>query len=259
MTNNTLTQSKTAYYANANMLNQYLFFHYGKDIDLMPFSIELKHTLHFPVRCITECLNASILPSHARALDLGCAVGRSCFELTKHCEYVLGIDNSPLFINAAKQIQQHGQLEYSILEEGARFSKRIAKLPDNSIPNHVEFRCSDVMNLAQNEINKPFDVVVAANILCRLEDPKKFLNMLPTWVSHKGQLILISPYSWLEEFTPRTKWLDAGGNKTPLEMISESLKPFFDLERSFDLPFVMREHLRKYQLVIAQASIWIRK
>jgi hypothetical protein len=71
-------------------------------------------------------------------------------------------------------------------------------------------------------------------------------------MSPGGQLIITSPYSWLEEFTSSDFWIH--GNC--LEAMKGILKDHFSLQRSFDLPFLMREHLRKYQWGVAQATIW---
>jgi hypothetical protein len=49
--------------------------------------------------------------------------------------------------------------------------------------------------------------VLAANLLCRLPDPSRFLARLPTLVAPGGVLVLASPYSWLEAWTQRQAWL----------------------------------------------------
>lgn len=243
-------------YETENALSEYLLFHYGTDQDQLPFSFGPNNSINFPVRCVTECLDVDLLPKSAAALDLGCAVGRSSFELARYCERVLAIDNSHAFISTAKSLQQKGQFKYPIIGEGGRISSRIAKPPENIDLKRIHFKCCDVMELFQEKTL--FHVVLAANILCRLPDPIIFLKKLPSLVAAGGQLILTSPYSWLEEFTPKKNWL-GDQNKSSLECIQETFKGSFDLLRSFDMPFLMREHLRKYQWGVAQASIWSRK
>ena len=66
------------YYDSERALSEYLLFHYGGQADRIPVS--LAAALQFPVRCVKECLDATLLPFQARALDLGCAVGRSSFS-----------------------------------------------------------------------------------------------------------------------------------------------------------------------------------
>jgi len=48
-----------------------------------------------------------------------------------------------------------------------------------------------------------FGCVLAANLVCRLPNPYQFLDRLPSLVAPGGTLVITSPYSWLEEFTPK--------------------------------------------------------
>lgn len=52
-----------------------------------------------------------------------------------------------------------------------------------------------------------FDAVLAANLLCRLPDPSRFLARAPSLVKQGGVLVLVSPYSWLQAWTPQQSWL----------------------------------------------------
>ena len=72
----------------------------------------------FPMRCVHELVDPSAVPAGARALDVGCSVGRSSFELGRFCAEVLGIDLSESFILAARSLQQEGVLPFEILTEG---------------------------------------------------------------------------------------------------------------------------------------------
>ena len=67
---------------------------------------------------MTECLDPQSLPAGRRALDLGCAVGRSTFELARFCE-VIGIDYSARFIEAANVLRAAGEIEYRRADEGS--------------------------------------------------------------------------------------------------------------------------------------------
>ena len=53
-----------------------------------------------------------------------------------------------------------------------------------------------------------FGCVLAANLVCRLPNPYQFLDRLPSLVAPGGTLIITSPYSWSEQFTPKVR-----GNK----------------------------------------------
>lgn len=240
-------------YETQTLLHQYLLFHYGSEKDQLPFDFGLQQALNFPIRCITECVDITALPKEPIALDIGCAVGGSTFEFSRYCKRSVGIDNSQSFIHAAKQLQKCGQIEYSLPEEGSQIAKRIAYLPTGIDPTGVEFMCMDAMELFQSK--SIYHVILAANLICRLSDPEAFLRCIHSIVASSGQLIITSPYSWLEEFTPRDKWLKSENGLSSLKNI---LGKHFNLKKAFDMPFLMREHFRKYQYGITQASIWIK-
>lgn len=50
-----------------------------------------------------------------------------------------------------------------------------------------------------------FGCVLGANLICRLPDPVTFLDRLASLVAVGGVLVLTTPWTWLEEYTPRDK------------------------------------------------------
>jgi len=74
-----------------------------------------------------------------------------------------------------------------------------------------------------------------------------------------GQLILTSPYTWLTDYTARSEWLGGRDGMSTTEALVEALAPAFTLVGMKELPFLIREHSRKFQWSVAQASIWRRK
>lgn len=246
----------TSLYETDKLLGEYLLFHYGRAEDILPYEFGPRDALNFPSRCVRACLDVAALPPHARALDVGCAVGGSSFELARDCEHVIGIDFSQRFIGAANTFRESGQLEFPQLEEGARFTKCVVKVPAEIDRSRVNFETGDAMNL-RNDLGE-FNVVLAANLLCRLREPAKFLARLPQLVKPGGQLIFTTPCTWMEEFTPRANWL-CGEHSTTLDGLHHHLDAHFSLRRTLDLPFLIREHARKFQWTVAQASVWVLK
>jgi hypothetical protein len=47
---------------------------------------------------------------------------------------------------------------------------------------------------------------MAVNLIDRLPKPVRFLAHLPELVVPGGQLVLASPYTWMEDYTPRRHW-----------------------------------------------------
>jgi putative 4-mercaptohistidine N1-methyltranferase len=239
------------------ILSQYLLFHYGHPREQLPWPEGPVAALGFPQRCVREGISRETLPGTERALDIGCAVGRSSFELGRLFQEVMGIDYSQAFISAAQEIAERGALDFSFQETGLIRSRGTARRPAG-VTGSVSFEQGDAQDLRADLGN--FDGVLAANLLCRLSRPADFLNRLPALVRPGGQLIITTPNTWLEEFTAREFWLGATPQTgEPLEAIRAHLEPAFSLEVTWDMPLLIREHRRKYQWSVAQASRWIRK
>jgi putative 4-mercaptohistidine N1-methyltranferase len=248
----------TNIYETDRLLAEYLLFHYGGAADTFTDGWQLldEAVLHFPARCISQMVEIDALPAAARALDVGCAVGRASFELARYCGSVVGIDFSKNFIEAAKALQAHGSLAYERVEEGRRTTSRVAKVAPEIERGRVAFETGDALNLREDL--GAFEVVLAANLLCRLREPALFLKRLAELVKPGGQLIITTPGTWMEEFTPRENWL-SDETHTTLEGLQQRLAADFELVSARDLPFLIREHARKFQLTVAQASLWRRR
>ena len=248
-------------YETDRLLAEYLLFHYGEDAEVLPWPGGPRDALRYPVRCITECFDLPGLPPGARALDLGCAVGRSSFEFARHCAQVIGIDFSQRFIAAAQDLRDNGALAYLRRDEGELSTPLTARVPAEIDRARVHFETGDALHLRPGLGS--FDAVLLANLIDRLHDPRRCLERLSGLVKPGGQLVITSPYTWLEEFTPSANWLGgfaSGGERiSTREGLKFSLSDTFELIATKDLPFLIREHARKFQWSVAEATIWRRK
>ncbi len=248
-------------YETDRLLAEYLLFHYGTAEEILPYDFGPRNAFAYPVRCVSECLDLTRVPANARALDLGCAVGRATFELGRHCASTIGIDSSRIFIEAATVLQRTGEFHYQRIDEGQLCTPLIARVPAEIKRERVIFKTGDATDLPRDL--PAFDVVLMANLIDRLHDPAQCLSRLPSLVKSSGQLIITSPYTWLEEFTPQANWLGGcireGRALTTLEGLQDRLGESFALVLTKDLPFLIREHARKFQWSVAQATVWIRR
>jgi putative 4-mercaptohistidine N1-methyltranferase len=241
----------TPLYETPRLLSEYLLFHYGTEAELISHPSLPSAALNFAVRTVTELLPATI--TGTRALDLGCAVGRSSFELSKHYSEVVGIDYSQSFVHAAERLRQRESISYQRHDEGHHFTTLSASAPADSVHERIRFQQGDAMHLPA-DLGR-FDLVHAANLLCRLTDPELLLRRLPELVNSGGHLIITTPCTWLEDFTPSVHWPKG----TTLDWLHQHLDASFELETRRDLPFLIREHSRKYQHTIAEGSKWLRR
>ncbi len=248
-------------YETDRLLSEYLLFHYGAPEEVLPWEFGPRSALGFAVRAVSETFEEDQPLDEGRALDLGCAVGRSSFELARHCGEVIGIDFSHRFVEAAGGLQRKGALDYDRADEGTLTTRLVARVPSEIDRSRVRFETGDAMALREGL--GVFDRVLAANLLCRLSEPRRCLERFAGLVRPGGQLVITTPGTWMDEFTPRDHWLGgverAGVRVTTLASLREALEPAFELRRTSDLPFLIREHARKFQWSVAQASVWRRK
>ncbi|KAI9914994.1 hypothetical protein PsorP6_007769 [Peronosclerospora sorghi] len=235
------TASGSAIYESTRAVHEYLQFHYGEPSVVVPYSFAPKDALQFLSRTVERCATLSALSHRDRALDIGCAVGRATFELSKYYHEAVGIDFSQHFVDAATQMKEKGEMEYEAHIQGDIVEIRRAKVPEGT-----------------------FDVVFACNLLCRLPDPKTFLTKISERINPGGLFVLVSPYSWLEEYTRKDKWIggvrDAEGNPVgSFCQIENLLSKDFELIERQDFPFLIREHERKYQWGVSDGTYWKRK
>jgi putative 4-mercaptohistidine N1-methyltranferase len=243
------------FYESDEAIAQYLLFHYGTPEQICPLLPEARAACGFPARCVSEPLRHIDLRLRGRALDLGCAVGRGSLELGRHFDDVLGLDFSARFVTEADRMRRERRVTVRVPREGTAMDEMHLELADELHGENVRFARGDACALAPDL--GPFDFVLMANLIDRLPDPAKCLVDAPRLVAPGGWLVITSPYTWLEEYTPREKWLGAG--RATLAALQEHLSPHFAPAKVFDLPFLIREHRRKFQWSIAEVSLWQRR
>jgi putative 4-mercaptohistidine N1-methyltranferase len=174
---------------------------------------------------------------------------------------VVGIDFSQSFIREAQRMAHERTASFTYPEEGELRGQATVQLDARFHPERVSFEVGDATALRADLGS--FDSVLAANLLCRVPDPSAVLDRFPSLVRPGGRLVITSPYTWMEEYTPRERWLGGflreGVAVRSLATLSEALQPSFELEGTTDMPFLIREHARKFQWSVAQASRWRRR
>ncbi len=249
-------QAPSAFYETDRAVAEYCEFHWGDE----HFGVA-----NFPAALARIALEACGKQPLRRALDLGCATGRTSFELARRVEHVTGVDFSARFIGVGSQLAAQGRIRYTLVDEGELVSyheRTLAELGLDDAAARVEFVQGDACNL--KERFSGYDLVVAANLIDRLYAPAQFLRNVHTRVNAGGVLLIASPYTWLEDYTPRAEWIGGckrdGENFTTLDGLKELLLPHFELiGDARDVPFVLRETRRKFQHTVSEVTLWRRR
>lgn len=250
-----LTRKNTSAYDTEPMLDTYMLMHWGSESDIFDKDIFKGFTKpdieELPLAC------AALVRKHAKsfesALDLGCAVGRASFEMARDFNKVVGCDYSEIFVGAASALQKNGRLGYYKKCQGDEGRHMNAVVDAGIDRKRLSFLQADAC--AMPEDIGSFDAVLLANLLCRLREPSLCLNRLQgdnALVKRGGIAVFTTPLSWLEQYTPRDHWLpdaDAIGR-----ILTE-----FELVEKREVPFMIREHRRKFEYIVTQATVWRRK
>jgi 5-histidylcysteine sulfoxide synthase/putative 4-mercaptohistidine N1-methyltranferase len=243
-------------YETDDLVAQYCEFHWGED----RFGVE-----NFAAECAGICLDLTKDRGRERALDLGCAIGRSTFELARGFGHVTGLDFSARFIRIAEDMREKGYIQYVLPDEGELISYHEKRLEDFGLSGNeskVEFLQADACNL--KPMHTDYDLVFAGNLLDRLYGPGKFLRMIHERIRPGGLLVIASPYTWLAEHTEREEWIGGfkrdGDNVTTLDGLDEILGVRFTrLGDPRGIELVIRETKRKFQHTVSELTVWEKK
>lgn len=198
------------YYRLAGTRDEYVAFHYPEKDPLADFlgprCPPLSERYPFAVKKLWK-------PAR-RALDIGAAVGRVASDLARDHELAVGVDLSPTLLKAAKG---RGDARFALAD-----ALRLP-FPDGA-----------------------FDTVVALNLIDRVPDPARALDEAARVTAPKGLLLVGSPYTWKEEFTPPARWLGRVGDGGA--EVRARVGPRFALEAETDMLFFIPHHARSGQL-----------
>ena len=251
----TQIEDNVSHYESDKQLSEYAEFHYGDTYYGVP---------NFPKALSDFAIQSLQAKPTKTALDLGCATGRATFELAKHFDHVTGVDFSARFIGLALKLAQQGVLRYTMMNEGDLVSyqeRSLAELNLSNVAHKVEFWQGDACNLKPQF--KGYDFILAANLIDRLYSPSQFLENIHERLNMGGVLMITSPYTWLEEHTPREGWIGGfkrdGENVTTLDGLKAILGQHFKLLREpVEIPFVIRETRHKFQHTLSEVTLWER-
>jgi len=234
-------------------IGQYLDFHYGPRSEYPKACAEL---------CVAIACSSGI--PLGRALEIGGGPGRAAVELSRAFAQVDSGDYSNSFVELGKQLMREGELRWHswVDRTSGKTVERMVRASDLQIGN-VTFSYMDAHALPE-ELTA-FDLICGFNLIDRLARPQDLLSEAKSRLNPGGLLVISSPYTWLEEFTPKKHWI--GGLKdgesdgpTTYEGLKELLLPqgFIEAREPEDVCFDIEEldNGRKIVKARAQMTFW---
>lgn len=208
----------SAFNSARHHLSSYAWDHY---CDLAPDDEFDAKTLTIPPGSIISCLNKGIDLFSDKittpALDIGCAVGRTTFELARHSKGItLGIDVDFRVLRAAQQVLRTGKISFPLKHSGVRFEQHELNVPLDDV-ELVDFWACDALALPFT--NGTFHFINALNVFDVIPSPKHLLLSIGNALAEKGQTLLSTPYDWSPP-VPMHNWI--GGKGRPGKRAGES-------------------------------------
>lgn len=206
------------------------------------------------------------------ALDLGCAAGRTSFDLAARHPgaLVLGLDLNLALLRLARRAASEGVVSYPRRRIGLVYDRRrFPAAPEGA--ERVDFWACDALAL-------PFapgtaGLAVALNLLDCVPEPQRLLAALAAVVRPGGRVLLATPYDWHAHATPMETWIGGhsqraahGGAAEPFlrDLLREGAHPRsvagLRLLAETDLPWHTRLHdrgavlYRAHLLALARAD-----
>lgn len=198
-------------------LSTYTFDHYGdldpaepKDSPVLPGSV--LELLKRGFSHIDERVNGP-------AIDLGCAVGRTSFELAKSVDdLILGVDLNFAMLKTAAAILHQGRVTYPRRRVGMVFDKREFAAPLESA-SKVDFWACDGTSLPFAD--ESFSLAASLNVVDCVQSPYDHLKEVGRILKPNGGAIVSAPYDWNVNATPVEAWLGGHSQRSETQGASE--------------------------------------
>lgn len=231
--------------------------HYGADYGGVP---------NFAEKLAQFCLDLMADAPRGRAMDLGCKVGRTTFELAAGFESVVGIDPTARMLRIGVEMVDKGYTQWEIPNEGDIVDFRQAHLSAFGLDDYrgkIEFLQADLANMTER--HNGFDLILINGLLERSYDPAKFLESVHERLNPGGRLVIACCNDWNEAHTKREQWLGGfkdvtGENQRTLDGLTQQLSAHFNRDTEpVILQQVLREHAKKHTLLSYEISVWKRR
>jgi SAM-dependent methyltransferase len=172
-------------------------------------------------RCLEQGIHLLDSETNTPIIDLGCAVGRSTFELAeRYGGPVLGIDTNFSLLQMAQRIVQKGIASYPRRRLGIIYDRQQFEVTF-AATDYVDFWACDAQALPFS--TDSFGLAVALQLLDSTPTPLHLLQSISTILQPGGSAILASPYDWSAQVTPIESWIGGHSQRGPTQGAAEPL------------------------------------
>jgi SAM-dependent methyltransferase/uncharacterized protein YbaR (Trm112 family) len=236
----------SAFDSQRQHLSTYAFDHYG-DLDpqekpamsVSPGSI---------VKLLERGLRATNESAEGPVIDMGCAVGRTSFELAQRLnKIVLGVDLNFGMLKIAAAILETGYVSYPRRSGGIAFERR--NFPTAFEKAEIcDFWVCDATALPFS--GNTFSLGVSLNVLDCTWSPYDHVKELARILVPGGSAMMSTPYDWTVNATPVEVWL--GGHSQRSEHKGASTEVLRSLFSGGDHP----HSVKKLELILEEDIPW---
>jgi SAM-dependent methyltransferase/uncharacterized protein YbaR (Trm112 family) len=173
------------------------------------------------VRCLDTGLDLLSRESAPPVIDMGCAVGRTTFELAARTDgLVLGVDVNFSMLQLAARVLGKERVSYPRRRIGVVYDRRDFAV---SFPgaDKVDFWACDA--LAPPFADDSFGFALGLNLLDCVTSPLALLQSIGRILRPGGQTLLSTPYDWSQATTPMEAWLGGHSQRGPGDGAAEPL------------------------------------
>jgi SAM-dependent methyltransferase/uncharacterized protein YbaR (Trm112 family) len=138
-------------------------------------------------------------------VDLGCAVGRTTFDLAGLTEApVLGVDLSFPMLQLAQRVLASGTVQFDVRLGGLVYQPVTAATPFGGASN-VDFWLTDALSLPLRPGTA--GTIVALNLLDCVPSPLTLLETIRATLRSGGRALIGCPYDWASSATSAEHWI----------------------------------------------------
>lgn len=211
----------------------------------------------------------AVFPSAGPILDVGCAAGRTSFELAANSDQmILGIDVNPAMLKLAAGVLHTGDLKFQLRRNGLVYESISAAL-DIDQRDRVDFWACDATDLPF--ATAQFGRIQCLNTLDSVNSPATLLVSLGRCLATDGLLSMACPYDWSSGVTAEEQWIgghsqraEHGGDPVDvlrrlLTQVPEYRDVFEVVNEQDNIPWEVRLHDRSTMLYRLHALVLKRR